>query len=573
MIHFALTDSHLLSVQWTRTDGEFILTSIVSKPFQHSLSEVWNSESEFVSVFGACLHQLKEETNLEREKVLITVPDEWCRSVSVPVDIDMTGVDGWDLARWTIKQRWGINNLTYIGRHFETDPATVFGISIPRKIIEPLKLSISEQGATILWLGTESSVFYGLSPVDGCTVLVPEGSGYRYYSYSQKGFGAGTARFLKGAWVSNNRMGNPLENDLGPYPLLVTGELSPKRKQHFSNLKPRIIQPFENVNLEGASLPEDVSEFLLVISTAIIQGDCYKVSLNLLGEPGLQPYEYDPPLEINRKAKESSITTKEKPRALKKPIPVKRVKKQIVLPAIITFVILGIFSGIIYYNNYYNAPVELEVKPIIIEEPETIKLENTSKETPIYPPLISGYNRKSQSIINSVTRVMNTFNQSRITFISISNGTLKLDMIGDQIMDSPVATLGEVSAYELSEINCCGGYKHGYVIDTSVNPMEFQYLDKWADMGDLDNIFAFDSTFITVKKLSPRPQLNFVQNPIKLRVTSLNYIIQVLTRLKRVGDNVALEKFVYTSNPESPQPTAIFYLSIFQKTPRSESDL
>lgn len=553
-------------------DGEYILTSIVSKPFQHSLHEVWDSESEFISVIGASLQQLKEEINLETEQVLITVPDEWCQSVSISIDSDMTGVDGWDLARWTIKQRWNLKDLIYAGRHFETSPESIFGLSIPRKIIEPLKLSISEQGANILWLGTESSVFYGLYPTEGCTVLTPDGSGYKYYKYSPEGFGSGTARFLKGSWVTHPRLGSPLENDLGPYPLMIAGELSPKRKQHFLNLKHRVITPFENINLEGISSPEPISNYLKIVTTAVILGECNKVSLNLLGESSLQPLDYTPPQKVISSSNKIKKNTRKKSRSLVTPDLVKS-GKQSILPYLITGIIIVIFLGIIYYNNYYRDSQVLDIEPTILSETENQLIDENNIDEVRYTPLIIKYKRNSQSIIKSVTRVMNSFNQSKITFISISNGILRLDLVGDQTMDSPVVMLGDVSSYELSEIGCCGGYKHGYIIDTEINPMKFQLQDKWADMADLDKVFSFDPTFISIKKLSSRELQDYVQFPIKLRVTSLDYINQILSRLRQVGDNVALEKFLYTSNQDIPAPVGIFYLSIFQKKPHIKTDL
>lgn len=554
MIYFALTNTHLLCVQWARVDGKSILTKISYKPFRHSLDEIWNKESEFVSVFSAALHQIKEEINPDGQNVILTLPDEWCRSADINLDREMTVMDGWNLALWTLNQRWGIKDNASFGRIFEGNPGSIFALSLLFDFIDPLKLIFAELGMRITWIGTESSIFFGLAPKQGCTVLIPSGSAYKYFTYNLNYFGSGTARFVKDSWKTRNLVGLPLGKDLKAGSLMVTGILSEKRKQHFKNLKPLIIKPLDRINIEGINVPSDVPEFLQCLSTAVITGTS-GAALNFLGPRGLQPYNFVSPKEekASKIDKISDKPNKTKTSAIKK-------KNSYLAPTY--FLIISIFIFLIFLKNYFNSsPENILPKsdiPVIKEE-----MIDSNKNDLNYTGIVADYFQKSQLIAHQMSLILNSGMQPKITFISSSSEDIRIDLVGDRIMDNDFERVGEVMSYELSEINCCGGFKHGYIIKS--NSKQFQYLDNWIMAEQLDSLFRNDSEYVKVKKLSARPLAIYNQHPLKVEVLSHNRIIQTLAGVKQAGDNVALEKFIYYSNPENSEPIAIFYISLLEK--------
>ena len=94
-------------------------------------------------------------------------------SVLVSSDEDMTENDTWDFAVWTIQQRRSlqIQNLKILDVLLVNNSSHIFAISVSTTFTEPIKMAILELGGEAVWMGTESSVFFGLNPEKGCTVL------------------------------------------------------------------------------------------------------------------------------------------------------------------------------------------------------------------------------------------------------------------------------------------------------------------------------------------------------------------------------------------------------------------
>jgi len=557
VIYFAITNTHLLCLQWAKIeDGETLLTKIAYKPFQHPLNHIWDNKSEFISVFSAALHQVKEDINPVGQNVILTLPDDWCRTAAVNLDSDMTDIDGWKLALWTLKQRWDMKENKSYGRYFRGNPNSIFALFLVHDFIEPIKLIFAELGIRLSWIGTESSIFFGLAPQEGCTILIPSGSTYKYFTYTLNNFGSGKARFVKDTWVTSSTVGLAPAPGLKSGKLMVAGALSDKRKLHFKDHKPLIIKSLSAFNTEGVSVPGQIPEYLQCVSNAVINGMASEVSLNFLAASGLQRYNYVAPI--------SDII----PETPKKPAKVKKIirpakKKRKPSQNLIYIAVISALLFIVYFKNYFiSFPKFLDADPVF--PAQTIIAADTLEKEIIYDSIISDYFNKSQMIADQMSLILNSSLLQKITFISTSSNIIRIDLVGSQAMDNNFERVGEVTSYELTEIDCCGGYKHGYNIDSNLR--QFQYNHKWINMEELNGLFINNSEYIVVEKLAARALRKYNQHPLKVRVKTTNRIIQTLASLKHAGDNVALEKFIYYSNPENAVPEAIFYLSLLEKS-------
>ena len=77
----------------------------------------------------------------------------------------MSDADGWEYSKWSINQRnVATDNLTYeyFGRAFISETKSIFSIRVSSVLCESLKMSIQEMGGEPVWMGTESSAYYGL---------------------------------------------------------------------------------------------------------------------------------------------------------------------------------------------------------------------------------------------------------------------------------------------------------------------------------------------------------------------------------------------------------------------------
>ena len=565
MIHLSISDSHLLCAQWTQKGGRPLLTSFSYKKLPRSLRLLQNSESEIISVLNAGLHLIREDIPFEGEKVYVTIPNEYCKSVIVPIEADMTENDGWELSLWSLKQRWHFEKpCEYFGRSFEGKTKSVFATRVSTIYSETIKLAIQELGGEPVWMGTESSVFFALNPDKGCTVFHLEKNGYRYFHFSKESFQNGKARYINGKWKLNPIVGSTSNKEVFKGRLIVAGKLSNKRKANFKGHRIKQMIALEGISVEGKIIPNKVKEDDLYTTTAIATGTIEGVALNYFDNPGLQQYRYEKPV-ISEKPKAASAK-KEKKKTKKVKPKVKRKKKKINILKPILYMFFFMTIGIMLTYDQrpelfdFLSMSNLEKFPIVDQE---IKDEIVSQvEVEIEKPPVEGpkYLIESQSLISTVIHTLDILQDHQILLLSISDGQMDLELIGNKTMDTPIDTLGDVLNYSLRQVNGDKQFKHGYLVN--YRPVKIINNQSELTLGKFQS-FVLEMKDSFIKVLDPIERGNNIQNPIIVRISGVNKIKQMLSELYTVGNNVSLEKFVYTNNLDDANPTSVFYISLY----------
>jgi len=563
VIHLAISDSHLLCAQWFIKDGRQILTSFSYKALPRPLDLFSHSESEIISVLNAGLHLIREDILFEGDKVYVTIPDKYCKSVMVSVDSDLTENDGWEFAQWTINHRWPTqDSFQYYGRSFPGKSQSVFAVRVPTIFIEPIKLAIQELGGDPLWMGTESSAFFGLYPETGCTIFLPTSNGYRYYQYSQDCFQNGTARYINNLWKLRSIVGSHLEGDVFKENLLYAGKLSEKRKANFKGKKIKQLTALDGVSLEGETLPKNIKEDDLYILTAIATGHLHGVTLDFFNQPGLQYYQYEKP-EVQKINRPERVKTKKKKILRSKKKKIKK-DRNLLQPALYIF-FFTVISIMLTYDQkpelfdfvYFN---NVNQKSGIINVPDSgiVPIAVQKDEPPNYQ--IPKFVIDSQSLISVASRTLQMTGSRHITLLSIGGGRMDLELLGDKTMDAPIDSLGDVLNYSLRQVGTDSLFKHGYLVNYSIinKPLKHSNIEIEALESMVSNIeFSF------IKVLEPIEREGQVQRPIIVKISGVDHIIDILLKLSASGGNLALEKFVYISESENINQSAIFYISLF----------
>lgn len=563
MIHLAISDSHLLCAQWFIKDGRQILTSFSYKALPRPLDLFSHSDSEIISVLNAGLHLIREDILFEGDKVYVTIPDKYCKSVMVSVDSDLTENDGWEFAQWTINHRWPTqDSFQYYGRSFPGKSQSVFAVRVPTIFIEPIKLAIQELGGDPLWMGTESSAFFGLYPETGCTIFLPTSNGYRYYQYSQDCFQNGTARYINNLWKLRSIVGSHLEGDVFKENLLYAGKLSEKRKANFKGKKIKQLTALDGVSLEGETLPKNIKEDDLYILTAIATGHLHDVTLDFFNQPGLQYYQYEKP-EVQKINRPERVKTKKKKILRSKKKKIKK-DRNLLQPALYIF-FFTVISIMLTYDQkpelfdfvYFN---NVNQKSGIINVPDSgiVPIAVQKDEPPNYQ--IPKFVIDSQSLISVASRTLQMTGSRHITLLSIGGGRMDLELLGDKTMDAPIDSLGDVLNYSLRQVGTDSLFKHGYLVNYSIinKPLKHSNIEIEALESMVSNIeFSF------IKVLEPIEREGQVQRPIIVKISGVDHIIDILLKLSASGGNLALEKFVYISESENINQSAIFYISLF----------
>ena len=561
MIYLAISDTHLLCSQWINKDGQPLLTSVSYKALSRSLSYLNQTENEIVSVINAGLHLVREDISFEGEEVFVTIPDSFSNSSLVPYDQDMTDNDGWAFACWTIQQRWP-NDLKYeyFGRSFEKYSRHVYAIRIPITFTEPIKMTVQELGAKAIWMGTESSAFFGLKPNQKSTIIYIKKNGYQYYHYSQSSFQNGTARYLKDTWRLNATNGSSNVKDVFKGNLIAIGKLSERRKTHFKGYAIKQFVSMAGVNMEGNILPKDLKEEDLYVFTAIATGIVKGVALNFFDQPGIQPFEYNKAEVIN------------KPKPLKSPIKkskkVKKTKKTKkngkALQMTLYFFFFTVIGTMLLYDQkpefFENIIPKVKLKEpnkLEVNKPEPKSLTDT---IPIAKQPIPNFALKSQSLISAALKTLIISDSHQVKLLSISEGTMDLVLLGNKIMDIPIDSIGDVLNISLRQIAGENQFEHGYLVQYyDAEPLALQGKQTVESfkkyLEDIQNSF--------LKVLDPIERENKYQIPLIVHVSSYNYIQSLLNYISINGNNIALEKFVYKGDSTSLNQSAVFYLSIY----------
>ena len=583
MIYLGINDNHLLCAQWVNEDGKSLLTSVTKKPFQKSIFDSNRTENEIISDINGTLHLIREEISFGGEKVYVTVPDSYCNSALVSFDNDMTENDGWEFAKWTVDQRWPTDEpVEYFGRSFVNTSNDIYAIRVPTTFTEPLKLAIQELGADTTWMGTESSVFFGLNPNLGNTVFFVKDNGYRYFSYTIKLFQDGFARFYKNDWKLDVLNGATSSKDVFKGALVTAGKLSYRRKKHFEDLRTTNFESLSNINVEADIVPKSISEFSLLVLSAVIKGSLVGVAINFFDLPGIQEYRYSKDKDLEKSTKGKSARKKIKKRSKSKDRNFLKFMLYIFFFSMIGSVVVydqkpELFSNLLHlakdktsqvFHNLSSkvfspvensSPLSDDVKSLDSQENivSTISSEFTDPSDEIVPDFLIN----SRSLISSVINTLNLYEDYNLLLLSGSGGRIDLEFLGKKSLIVPVDSIGDVLNYSLRQVSGEDQYKHGFLVKYSAVSISNESNSK----VNIDNLKSLTSNMkkVLLKTLPPIFDSSYKRTPVILRVEGFDNIMKILNYLSaNGGSNTTLDKFVFKTFENNLDPSAFYYIAI-----------
>ena len=557
MIHLLISNKYLLCVRWVEENEKQILSSVLYKPYKSKKNSLNTNDKELIAQINSALQLAKKQLSFEGEKVFVTIPDNLCNTSLVYCDEEMSETDGWEFSKWTLDQRYlSEENSTneYFGRLFKGEVDSVYSLRVSSLLSETIKMSIQEMGGDPVWMGTESSAFYGLNPNRGVTLFLNDKSGYEYFHYSKNCFLNGTAKFSKDKWKLSSTDGSYNEKDIFKGQIVIAGKLSYRRKSHFKGKRIRQVEAFKNIKKNDVKIPKEVKNNDLYISTAIINGNVYGSALNFFDSPGLQ--EYDDKKTIPEISKEKNKQKKRKPLKKKKTNNFQQIFAYLFFFAALAAVIFREKLPEIYDT------IEVEVRNFI--DP---KVPQTTQETPLNKSaerLYSEFQKKSfiksQSTVNAITKIFNSIEMKNIINIEAMKGEINLEFLDLKSTNVPVDTIGNILNYSLRQMGGLEQYKHGYLIQYPVFRNELINLDDYISLNQLENDLTLLNN-LDIKKFDVL-YLNAVEYiPLVLSSTNLSTALQILSYLETTGSNLVLEKFIYNYNNQNNSFTIRFFIT------------
>ncbi len=573
MIFLSFNHSNLLCTVWSHADGKSLLTQISQISLAGNLDRARANETLFKNIFEQTFKSLTNEVSLDGHEVFITIPDHWVHLDFTKVDPESKKDDSWDLILWQKSLRFGSSSADYSTFAEPIQNNLYHVLHVPNIFISTIKLSLNEFGASPVWLGTESMTFTG-STTRTFGVCSDNGTGYDLFIVKRKTLLASSVRFVKGALKAANSFGFKDEiTDLlnvGPKSskgklktIYCVDELSDTRQAHWAGFKLNFFEPFKTALNESAESFDDYSYHLLAIQTMQDDHSFTRSEINFFANEGIVESSIDDienVILVDKTKNEKKSETK--PAKVSKVKP--KIKKSIDLQKVVVFltttVIILAFLLSLYLKNANQITFPfVDTKPVIEKSVVETVVDEGIKESR-YPEQLVDIMNHSNSMIYAINFIYSTFEHKSISFLSMSNLDLQLEIVNGEKIEKDFMELGTMINYSVIGLDCCGGYKHFY---------DFRLpLIKAEEMGVIGTTNTFQAAISNlglVKKLDPIDKGSFIQTPFIIKLNGEQNRNTFFESLKHQGENILLRKAIVKTDPESGDSQSVFYISVFER--------
>ena len=555
MIHLLVSNKHIQCIKWDHENGKPFLSSISYEPYKSKKLSDKPTDKELINEINTVLQLQKKRFSFEGEQVYVTIPDDFCSTCIIYPDEEMSEADGWELSKWTIGQRYTNDegsNDEFFGRFFTEKNKNVFCLKVSSLLTETIKISIQEMGGNPLWMGTESSAFYGLNPSRGITLLLNNKSGYEYFHFSKNSFTNGFAKFTKNKWKLSSSDGSINESDIFKGQIIIPGKLSYRRKSHFEGKRIRQVEPFKNIKKNDVKIPKELTVYSQAISSALIRGNVLGHSLNFFKNPGLQDIVEQKedtadtvPLNINNK-KRKKLSKK---------------KKSNFQQFFAYLFFFGALTAVIFRDQLPQIYENIEKEVLeFLTPPQAVLIDNEIPSN--VTSEIIDFNQvdfiRSQSLAHSLYNLTSAIASDQIIRFEGGKGKIDVALTGPKNSLFPVDTIGNILNYSLRQIEGKDLYEFGYLIqyepylNDNLNPDDYISLNQLRD--NFETIIGLE-----VKMLDPYSINALEHTPIIITSSNVSAIKDALAYMLSSGSNLVLNKATMNiSNIDKPNVVRLF---------------
>ena len=555
MIHLLVSNKHIQCIKWDHENGKPFLSSISYEPYKSKKLSDKPTDKELINEINTVLQLQKKRFSFEGEQVYVTIPDDFCSTCIVYPDEEMSEADGWELSKWTIGQRYTNDegsNDEFFGRFFTEKNKNVFCLKVSSLLTETIKISIQEMGGNPLWMGTESSAFYGLNPNRGITLLLNNKSGYEYFHFSKNSFTNGFAKFTKNKWKLSSSDGSINESDIFKGQIIIPGKLSYRRKSHFEGKRIRQVEPFKNIKKNDVKIPKELTVYSQAISSALIRGDVLGHSLNFFKNPGLQDIV---------EQKEDTADTVPLNTNNKKRKKLSKKKKSNFQQFFAYLFFFGALTAVIFRDQLPQIYENIEKEVLeFLTPPQAVLIDNEIPSN--VTSEIIDFNQvdfiRSQSLAHSLYNLTSAIASDQIIRFEGGKGKIDVALTGPKNSFFPVDTIGNILNYSLRQIEGKDLYEFGYLIqyepylNDNLNPDDYISLNQLRD--NFETIIGLE-----VKMLDPYSINALEHTPIIITSSNVSAIKDALAYMLSSGSNLVLNKATMNiSNIDKPNVVRLF---------------
>ena len=184
MVGLVVSDTHILTGSWERSDGELpVATGITHIPLTDPILPLLHNEAELNAVLASALRQAKEANQFDGEDVYVGLPDSFVNHSIVSTEHDLSRDDHLEYIQWLEdqKNKSSKNSFYIFGQIYYPAEKNIHVCCVPRPLVRTLKLSIAEMGGKPHWLGPVSSMYIDGSGMSEAAMIHRKGNKYTFF--------------------------------------------------------------------------------------------------------------------------------------------------------------------------------------------------------------------------------------------------------------------------------------------------------------------------------------------------------------------------------------------------------
>ena len=635
MIALYISDTQISLAHYSRVHSSPLLVNVTSVDLQGSLVEDLSHEELAVNHLINGIQEANDKVFITGNEILISLTDALVCHEVFQTEQDMSDADIINLTEWKKDKRWGSTAEKFQAFiELYNDRRQGHIIYVHDFLIQAIKKILQTFSGDPVWLGTRSMVLAALGKCPILTIKLT-GSHYDIFHMDRDNFNGGTVTYGKSGLKCINSFGNKstLQQLLNekftmrnkPPWTLCLDDLSAARSTHWERFKPQQPRLFADVSMDDVKIEPDMKlDHKIVLSTMIAHSNI-NVGLNMFEpyavadrlyhefESIASPIEDEPVektvpnpivLDIVLPVEDADEPAPEK-LVRKKKIRIRLPGKQIIsffrnqnsiitnrvnihwsseqiISFLIALLLLGSFGGTIYYKKtivskvprleyeYINAVNELKEKSVVFERflPRITSHVPTGESIPRDEKI----RLQSAALERGLVKLFINIKPGQLTYISSNETILSVEFVGGEISGWQPDDIGLILSTNRDVIDCCGGYK--YYTD-----LELIYTDLFTEpqgaelaVDAIISILKVDYPALRFNEQSPKKLVNKIQTPLIVQMEGETQVRDFLSKVSGIASNLLIRKLIYKADPEKPEATGTFYLSIIHPKMQLQKD-
>jgi len=539
VVSILITDAKLVCAEWSNTEKKkHIATNLCAVSFNHPLLSVLDDEAELNAVIGTAFSQLIEIIPLNGRDVTIGVHQDLLFEEILTVNEELHVDDLYEYFIWRQNNKWGKTfhkDYSLFAQIYPENPNQYFITECPTHLIEIIKLTVSELSAQPIWMGPEHVLY--LETCNHRSVFIfEENNQYRFLHRGKNGIASGKLRFLAGdiKLLEESKTMTIADIFNTENNMIIVDNLSENKLSRWAPYHHNIMNPSNEVVIEGVFIPEETNSRELNSLTRLIIHDDHESNMNFFRQNIITMWK---PQEVQEKKGkshnvENKITTLQK----KKEKSTLRLNKQI--SSIISVTIALLFVGLIYLNSRDSSQPDLNLVPFVQD----------TLQSDIHMPEISELTKANGQLL-SLIEILGTQDIKNITSLKLQEGILVIETDSFLFISGKDTGNQEHIEKNIKELN-----------------VESLFISKQMNWVSADSaVKDIHSHFPTARFYIPQTKSSKFR-PLMIRTVS-NYPPQkLIDYIATIADNIRFNKLIIKRQEDQSQFSTVFYLSVLDST-------